>query len=579
MKKLWVCLIFAGAIAVAYYNALGNGFVFDDYRLVVKNPVLREAPSLTQWFISPSSFGQRPFRHLSYLVDIHLGGMEPWVFHLSNLIYHWLCACLVFLITLRLTNTSSSRVSEQDNVAAPSEKPVEEWRWRPAVFVTALWALHPVLTDAVTYISGRRDILGGLGLFLGFWAYLNFRAVAGQDWRKYGWLFVAGVAYGLGILSKESAIVLPALCWFYDCQQKGIRVALRRHGVVYGAGLLLGAIVLWQFAGSMVSAAYNQATFIGGSLAGHVATVARLWFHYLSLMVYPHTLLADYSYNAFPVSLSLREPAAIIALLGLANVIGGLVVLARRFPLCGYGGWWMLVCILPVSHIIPIREIAAEHYLYVPLFGFCLIVGVLFDALCGGDEKTAVLRLPPRAALVYGVVACLLVAFVSRTIVRNRDWANEETFWTAVTYTAPQSARGHYNLANTYKRLKRLDDAAREFSATLAISAQHADAIVGLGELSFEGGHYGQAFSYAQQARLIAPQNPRVLYLSGWSSLAIRNLDTAEQFFHQAAELMPNSPGVYAGLEAVAKERGDKEAESRWANKRQTLEAKSGKTG
>jgi len=115
--------------------------------------------------------------------------------------------------------------------------------------------------------------------------------------------------------------------------------------------------------------------------------------------------------------------------------------------------------------------------------------------------------------------------------------------------------------------------------ATLALSPRHADAIVGLGELAFESGQYGSALSYATQAQQIAPQNPRVIYLLSWVKLALKDFDTAEQLFQQAAQLMPDSPGVYAGLEAVAKERGDKEAEARWADKRRTLEARSGQMG
>src|SRR5581483_666797 len=251
--------------------------------------------------------------------------------------------------------------------------------------------------------------------------------------------------------------------------------------------------VLWYFAGPMILLTYHRATWYGGSIAGNFATVARIWLHYLSLMVFPHTLLADYSYNAFPASVSLREPEVVVALVALVGVAAGLVLVARRFPLCGYGGWWMLVAILPVSHIIPISEIAAEHYLYVPLFGFCLIAGVLLDALCGAELRETFRQARLRTAAVYGLVGCLLFAAGWRTVVRNRDWANEETFWSTVTQTAPQSARGHYNLAGLYKRQGRFDDAAREFMATLAISPRKADAVAGLGELAFESGQYGQA--------------------------------------------------------------------------------------
>lgn len=568
MKRLLVCLALAGAIGVAYYNALRNDFVFDDYLLVVESPLIRSPRPLSQFLLSPTSFGYRPFRNLSYMIDMRLGGMQPWVFHLSNVMYHWLCACFVFLVALRLTNARPESPSPATTAVAESD-----WRWRPAIFVAALWALHPVLTDAVTYISGRRDILGGLCLFFGLWAYLRFREATSHSGLRYGWLLLSCLAYGLGILSKESVVVLPLLCWLADVQQEGLVASLRRRWALYFLVLLIGAAVLWYFAGPIFWETYAHSTWYGGSIAGNFATVARIWVHDLSLMVFPSRLLADYSYNAFPASSSFAQPDVLLALGSLMSLAVGLALLARRFPLCGYGGLWMLVSILPLSHIIPIKEIVAEHYLYVPLFGFCLIVGVLLDALCGNAMSQDVLGLRLRTAAVYGFMLCVLLAATMRTMTRNRDWVNEETFWSVTTQAAPRSARAHYNLAGVYKRQKRADDAAREFMATIAIAPRHTGAIVGLGELQFELHHYGQALGYAVQAQQIAPQNPRVVYLLSWVKLALKDVDAAEQLFQQAATLMPNDPGVYAGLEAVAKERGDKDAEARWADKRRALEA------
>jgi tetratricopeptide (TPR) repeat protein len=553
MKRLVVCLSLAVAIGGAYYNALGNGFVFDDYLLVVDKPAIRTSHSIWTVLSDPLSLGYRPLRTFSYLLDYRIGGMQPWVFHLSNLLYHWVTACVVFLVALRLTN-------------APTVEE-EQWRWRPAVLIALLWALHPVQTDAVTYIAGRRDILGGLCLFAGLWAYLRFRTSSSSGRWRYGWLLLSCLVYGLGILSKESVIVLPLLCWVYDVQQEGMMESLRRRWMLYFIVLLLGAAVLWYFSGWMMLRTIQQAAWHGGSMPGNFATVARIWVHYLSLMVYPHTLLADYSYDAFPVSQSLTEPEVLWALATLGVVIAGVWGLTRWRSLCGYGGVWMLITILPISHIIPIQEIAAEHYLYVPLFGFCVMVGLLLDALCRApiEHSGGVGVLRP---VVGGVlVIALLSGAVARIATRNRDWLDEERLWSTTIQTAPRSARAHYNLAGVYKQQKRTQEAAREFSATLAVRPTHIGAIVGLGELAFEAGQYGQALYYVLQAQRIAPRNARAIYLLAWVRLALKEVVEAETLFQQARTLMPNTPGVYAGLLAVAKERGDSKAEAQWAEK------------
>lgn len=559
MTRLLVCLSLGLAIGGAYYNAVGNGFVFDDYLLVVDNPLVRTSRSLWMLLSNPLSLGYRPLRTFSYILDYRLGGMQPWGFHLSNLLYHWGTACLVFLTALRLTN-------------APTLEKIY-WRWRPAVFIAFLWALHPVQTDTVTYIAGRRDILGGLCLFSGLWAYLQFRASTSPAMWRYGWLLFSCLLYGLGILSKESVLVLPLLCWAYDVQQEGMAESIRRRWALYFVVLLFGAGVLWHFAGGIIAETIQKASWHGGSMAGNFATVARIWVHYLSVIVYPRTLLADYSYDAFPVSSSVTDPAVVWALVVLSATAIVVWGLARWRSLCGYGGVWMLVTILPVSHLIPIREIAAEHYLYVPLFGFCLIVGIGLDALCGKHAPAALgWRAILRPILGYALVVVLLAGAVTRTVVRNRDWLDEERFWSVTTQTAPRSARAHYNLAGVYKRQKRTEDAAREFAVTLSVVPKHVGAVIGFGELAFEAGHYGQALSYALQAQLIAPHSARSIYLLAWVRLGLKELDVAEGLFQQALTQMPNLPGVYAGLEAVAKERGDSEAQARWAEKRRARE-------
>jgi tetratricopeptide (TPR) repeat protein len=234
----------------------------------------------------------------------------------------------------------------------------------------------------------------------------------------------------------------------------------------------------------------------------------------------------------------------------------------------------MLITILPISHIVPIQEVAAEHYLYVPLFGFCVIVGLLLDALCGApaEHPGSVGTLRPVMGAV--LVVALFSGAVARIVSRNRDWLDEERLWSATIQTAPRSARAHYNLAGVYKQQKRTEEAAREFTATLAVLPQHVGAIVGFGELAFEAGQYGHALSYALQAQRIAPRNPRAIYLLAWVRLALKEVAVAEALFQQARTLMPNSLGVYAGLLAVAKERGDSKAEAQWAEKLRVMNSR-----
>jgi hypothetical protein len=556
MKKFLVCLALGAAIGVAYSNILSGEFVFDDYLLVVSNPALPKVAARPWLAIFPSILGYRPFRTLSYVLDYRLAGMTPWVFHVSNILYHWITACLVFLVTLRLTkDVDSPSLGNEDALAVRG--------WRTAFFVACIWALHPVQTDSVSYIAGRRDVIGGLCLFLAFWAYLRFREAQPDNIWRSGWLLLSCGVYGLGILSKESVLVLPALCWFYDVFREGFWESLRRRWGLYFFVLLCGVAVLWYFAGAMLLKTVLNSSWHGGSLQGNFATVARIWTHYLSVLIFPRTLQADYSYDAFPVSHSFFEPEVLAALSILGIVASVACLLGRRRPLIGYGALWMVIAILPVSHLIPIKELVAEHYLYVPAFGFALIGGVLLDAAC--SPKSTAATWAGRPIVVYGVVICLLVLAGFRIRWRNQDWANEETLWTRTAQTAPRCVRAHYNLAGVFLRQQRVEEAEQEFTKVLALAPTHVDALAGFGEIAFQKRQYGRALAYALQAQTINARSFRVQYLLGWVKLALKNLDEAERHFKQAMALNPKAAMTYTGLKAVAQARGEAEAQAREA--------------
>ena len=209
MKKGAVWLLLGVIIGGVYANALGNGFVFDDYLIVLANPALPRVAENPWLAFSLQTLGYRPFRTLSYVLDFAVGGMNPWLFHFNNIVYHWLTACLVFLVAQRLVAHAEDDSRQLSSPPSPDLglQPPNSGLW-VALCTALLWAIHPIQTDVVAYISGRRDILATLFFFLGFYAFLVVRA-EGQTMRKsqqIGWFLLLGFSYGLGMLSKEMAV-------------------------------------------------------------------------------------------------------------------------------------------------------------------------------------------------------------------------------------------------------------------------------------------------------------------------------------------------------------------------------------
>jgi tetratricopeptide (TPR) repeat protein len=418
-------LVFALLLAfgfVLYANAIGNEFVFDDLVTFAKKDLSSFHGLLDEY---------RPARYASFVLDHAISGKNPWGYHVLNIVYHAVAGLLVFVVLRRLLP------------AGPAEPPTSGTLGLlrsagPALPAALLFVAHPVHTESVAYVSGRRDLLSTILFLLGFLAWLEY----GKTSRA-RWLLWFGAAYGTALLVKEMAVTLPAVCLLHDLLLD--RGGLRRRIPVYAGGALAAAAAAVLIARSGATTMHE---WHGGSATANFATSARLVLHYARLFVFPATLLADYSAHAFPLSRSFLEPRVLVALGALLVVLAAAFLCRRRAPLVSFGIGWILLTLTPVLHIIPFHELAADHYAYLPSVGFCLLLGLAFDRLARYAG--------PRAA--WAGLALVLVAFSARTIVRNRDWKDSETLWLSVIETAPECARGHYNLGIVYAQRAARED-------------------------------------------------------------------------------------------------------------------------
>jgi Flp pilus assembly protein TadD len=472
-------------VAAVYANAFQNEFLFDDLETIVE----LQTPGGSGPFGPLLTFlrghaAYRPIRTASYALDYAVSGLEPWGYHLVNITLHAGSTILVFLIAGGLFD-----------------------RLPAALLAALVFAVHPIQTDAVTYLSGRRDVLSGLFVLAGFYAFLRYRGTG-----RTAFLALAILLYPLAFLSKESGIILPLLCIGYDIYSRlrvqgpgGVMasgramwtsawVVLREGRQLYTPLVVLAggftAYVLLFVRGTW------QQSYHGGSLGMTALTMSRVVLHYIGLLLFPLTLNADYSYNAFPVTTSWTDPKALVALPVLAGLGYGWLSLVARRPLAAFGGAWFALALLPVSQIVPHHELMAEHYLYIPSVGFCLlIVGLLEPVLA--DRRSA--------RVLYGVAALLLVLLSLRTVMRNTDWRDDLTLWRETVRTAPQSARARNNLGAAYLRRGELILAQTELEAATRIKPDFSAAYGNLGKLYLDRGELAAARATLETALALKP--------------------------------------------------------------------------
>jgi tetratricopeptide (TPR) repeat protein len=487
-----------------YVNTLGHDFVFDDVTLILQNPSVRSL----DWFSIIYWDGYRPVRTLTYGLNYAIGGEDPFGYHLVNIVLHGLNVLLVYSLVLLLGRS---------NLAAGS--------------AGLLFAIHPVQSAAVAYISGRKDLLAAFFVLLGLNLYLRSRN--GESWK----LAIAFACFLMALLSKEVAIVFPFMLLSVDALREwnqqsdgrpsifqAVISAVRRQPWLYGAFTLLAALAL--FGAIFINRASRMEGFWGGSLPAHLGTSFKLFVHYLKMIVYPHPLIADYTGGVFPISAGFLEPATIFAVFVVVAYIGFSLWVFRRNAYLSVGLLWIPVALAPVLQLIPFHEIAADHFLYLPLVGASLVGGVGVSALA-----TRVRRKWIGAILAMAVIGCS-----ARVLVRNGDWKNRNTLWEATYKSAPDSYRANVNLGLAYYREGRSEEGLRLTLRAAELDPQQPIPLSNLG-----GFYLTEGMSLRQEGKL---DEAKLLQ------------ERAIQYFSSAIELDPENPFSLSNVASCYKELG-----------------------
>jgi tetratricopeptide (TPR) repeat protein len=420
-----------GAVTLlAYANSFSSGFVLDNRGLLLQDPRIREATTEnlklilqhTYWWPYGESGLYRPFTTLSYLFNYALLGNagHPAGYHWINFLLHAANVLLVYALARRLLR--------------------DLW---PSVWIAALWAAHPVLTESVTNIIGRADLLAGITLLGGFLMYL--KSAECTDRRRWAWL--AGLAFttAVGVFSKESAvtvlgvIVLYELTWWRE----------RRQGSALAAGsvaVLLALEVMWYARGAIFGHLpptrfpYWDNPLVDADFWTARLTALKVISKYLALLFWPAHLSCDYSYAQIPMATGAGSDW--LAWLMVAAAAAAVVLVYRRsrplFFLCLMAG----VTFLPTSNLLfPIGTIMAERFLYLPAIAAAAAVVCGCYALARRAGKT---RLAPVALSV------ILAACIARTWARNADWHDDFSLMQSTLATAPASFKSHKLAAGLY---------------------------------------------------------------------------------------------------------------------------------
>jgi len=426
---------------LAYSDSFRGGLIFDASKAILDDSRIQAASAENSRLIWTNDYWYgastglfRPLTTFSYLFNYAVlgNGPRPAGYHWINFALHAINLALVYLLALAIFRELA-----------------------PAVALAALWALHPVLTESVTNVVGRADLLAAFGVLAGVLCYARGSMATGRG--RLWWPLALAVAAAIGSFSKESGVVLVAAVLLYD-----LAFARNRPWSARIPGYLAAAVpvlVYLQIRGRILAALPTPIiAFVDNPLVGADFWTARLTSvkvigKYLWLLIWPGQLAADYSYRQIPLfGWRLDNGEDWQTILALAAVAVAAVVALRcyrRAPAVSFFIAFFFVTLAPTANlVILIGAIMAERFLYLPSVGFLgCQVWLAWSAYRLGSRRPAA-RFAAAAALLF-----VAAALGSRTFARNLDWRDELSLWSSAERASPQSYKTHINLAQALMNL------------------------------------------------------------------------------------------------------------------------------
>jgi protein O-mannosyl-transferase len=521
-------------LGLAWSPGLDGPFYMDDYSSIPENPTIRELWSLDT-VRPPATAGEtvssRPVLNLSFAVNYAFHGLDPRGFRLTNLLFHFASALVLYGLVRRLAialpGRSAAASGSERNVAAGL-----------ALAVSLLWAVHPLTTAAVSYIVQRAESLSAFFYLLT--AYTFVRAATAPFHQRH-WTVACVVFFLLGFGTKETVVTAPFVLLLLDRtffaesfreawhQRRGLYLSLAVVGLVW----LLYVFMTNPTRGGSVSVASDVSPW------HYLLTQAQAIPHYVRLAVWPTGLVFD---HGTPVVRNVSEVALPLLLL-VALIILCLVGVVRRGRRAAVLGLTFFLLLAPSSSVLPVAtQTMAEHRMYLPLVPLLVL-------LVGGIER-ALRRHAPRFAhaTLLGLAAAALIA---TTFARNQLYGSEIALWGDTVTKRPENPRAHYNLGRALWQAGRSGEARYHLDRALDLQPTHAYAHGLLGLLHLQGAEWDAALSHLQTALAADPNLADARVNLGRVYVELGRTPEAMEQFERALRMDPTTTDVRIALAAL----------------------------
>ena len=595
-KPIFHVLFIIVLCLISYANTFDASFHFDDESSIIKNHFVRnpgkfidhlESEGVKGFFITPK-IGQRYVSELTFAFNYWLHGLDVTGYHIFNTLVHIINALLLYWLVLLTFRTPYflGRKTSGDSTAGLRDNYI-------AFFSALLFAVHPIQTQAVTYIVQRYASLAATFCLFSIVMYvkagiINIKGVFGdlETGRKIKFVFyylMAVISAAISMKTKETAFTLPVVIAMYELMFFKGRVVRR---ILFLVPLLLTMLIIplsvmeidkpvgeiigdTERAAVAASDPVQQGADIsaGGILADteratrvlsdvsridYLLTQFRVITTYIRLMFLPVNQIIDYDYPVYHSFFNAGVFLSFIFLLAVAGTGAYLFYRHRNSAsyamLISFGIFWFFITLSVESSVIPIVDLIYEHRMYMPSAGLL----ISFSAFLFMAVEKFRQRMPDAERQV--IIALLLIAAVltAATYMRNNVWKDELALWSDAAEKSPGKPRVHNNLGNVYSSLGRFEEAEKEFKLAMGSGPRSEKMYFNMGIVYASRGLLDKAIEQYRIALKMKPDYPApynnlgsIYNDMGLTDKAIENYMSAIKYGYYYAEPHYNLGRIY----------------------------------
>jgi Flp pilus assembly protein TadD len=531
--RKFTCLFFAllaFGLAVSYSNGFGIGFYFDDTYGISNNPAIRSLRNIPSFFVNPHAIWTeptqvdlRPVLLITYAVNYAISGVQPWSYHVLNLILHFIASVLVFILV-------------RDHIWWPaSERGADGTARIPAAAAALFFALAPLNSQPVNYIWARSALLC-VTLYLGaFLAFLRHRWTLGS------------MLFALALLTKAIAVTLPVMFLVHDFVYRDRSLYPTIKSYIRDWRRLIVSLVLLGFL-DIAYIGYRHFFLPDWTATARMASGVSpwIWFmsqwsallYYVRLFLWPDGLSVDHDFPATTSLLATRAWGSLAVLLLWAAFA---LKAARRYPQITFATAWFFLTLAPESSFAPLAEVINDHR---PYIASSLGLSVLLVWLIDRAAAFIAQRQRRLAFIAASLILCAAALPVNRY--RTWQWSDSLRIWEDTTRKSPNNGRAWMNTGLAYMGRGDLVSARHYFERARDLAPQYAWVYMNLSVLETNEGHPEKALAQAQEAVRLRPDVSMTHYYLGEALEKMGRANEAAAAYQQAIRLDPlyNAPRV-----------------------------------